>query len=412
MPSLDSRFGITQPWLTDDRQFLASVKGDLSNVTAPPHFLAPLSVTELGTPWLERPSLFAAPALEPDPERRALLVLKWVLASLKNQLYVGGGPGQGIKKPLNAFLGEIFRASWSDGKATAHLVSEQVSHHPPITASYLYDDEHGIRGEGYARVEMTFSGSIDIRQVGHATLHIDRYDEDYLIFLPNCTVRGFMSGALFPELSGTYHIVSSSGFVSDVVFSGASLLGGGQRNSVKATLYRRDDPSKTPLYTVSGCWSEGSLTIYKGSGTNGEVVDVWDPTRPENALSEARVEPVESQDCWESRKAWQGVIAALRRGDMGDTVTEKSKVEKAQRVMRAAEKEKGITWQPLLFAPLAGEYELFDKLGPAVGWRLQADKTKGVWKIDREKVRNLRSPFHPGLTPLGPDPTEAKAAGA
>lgn len=130
---------------------------------------------------MERPSLFAAPALEPDPERRALLVLKWILASLRCQLYINSAPGQSIKKPLNAFLGEVFRAQWSDGHATANLVAEQVSHHPPITAVYMWDDEHGIRGEGYSRVEMTFSGSVDIRQTGHAMLHIDRYDEDHLI---------------------------------------------------------------------------------------------------------------------------------------------------------------------------------------------------------------------------------------
>ncbi|KAK4122742.1 Oxysterol-binding protein [Parathielavia appendiculata] len=391
--------------LRDFFKFLGSVKGDLSNITAPPYFLAPHSVTEIGTCWVERPSLFAAPALEPDAELRALLVLKWILASLKRQLYIDGGLGQGIKKPLNAFLGEIFRAEWSDGKATANLVAEQVSHHPPITAVYMWDDEHGIRGEGYARVEMTFSGSVDIRQTGHAMLHIDRYDEDHLIFLPSCKVSGFMSGALFPELSGTYHIVSSSGFVSEIVFSGTSLLGTGQRNAVKATLYRRNDPSKAPLYVIAGCWSD-RLTIFKGSTTKGEVVEVWDPARPENGASEARVEPLESQDCWESRKAWQGVIAALRRGDFGDTVTEKSKVEKAQRLMRAAEKEEGTTWQPLLFAPLSGPYEVFERLGSAVGWRLQADKTKGVWKVDRGEVKTLRRPFRPGLTPLGRETTE------
>ncbi|KAH6853748.1 hypothetical protein B0I37DRAFT_388048 [Chaetomium sp. MPI-CAGE-AT-0009] len=323
----------------------------------------------------QRPSLFAAPALEPDPELRALLVLKWILASLKHQLYVDGAPGRSIKKPLNAFLGEIFRARWTDGSATANIVSEQVSHHPPITAVYMWDEEHGIRGEGYSRVEMTFSGSVSIRQTGHAMLHIDKYSEEYLIFLPNCSVKGFMSGSMFPELNGTYHIVSSSGFVSEIVFSGTSLLGTGQRNAVKATMYRRDDPSKTPLYTISGCRSD---------------------------LSEAIVEPLEEQDPWESRRAWQGVIAALRRGDFGDAVTEKSKVEKAQRLMRAAEKEDGSTkWQPLLFAPLSRRYEEFERLAPAVGWQTFADQTKGVWKVNREKAESLGRPFHPGLTPLG-----------
>ncbi|EAQ93306.1 hypothetical protein CHGG_01541 [Chaetomium globosum CBS 148.51] len=319
-----------------------------------------------------RPSLFAAPALEPDPELRALLVLKWILTSLKHQLYVDGAPGRSIKKPLNAFLGEIFRAQWTDGRATANLVSEQVSHHPPITAVYMWDAEHGIHGEGYSRVEMTYSGGVSIRQTGHAMLHIDKYSEEHLIFLPHCSVKGFMSGSMFPELNGTYHIVSSSGFVSEIVFSGTSLLGTGQRNAVKATMYRRDDPAKTPLYTISVTNLLQDPVLLGGAG----------PLRVE--------------------AAWQGVMAALRRGDFGDAVTEKSKVEKAQRLMRAAEKESGNTkWEPLLFAPLSRRYEEFERLGPAVGWQTYADETKGVWKVNREKAEGLKRPFRPGLTPLG-----------
>ncbi|KAK6848853.1 hypothetical protein PG995_012686 [Apiospora arundinis] len=387
--------------IRDFLQFLGSVKGDLANITAPPYFLAPMSVTEIGTCWVERPSLFAAPALEPDPELRAVLVLKWILASLLSQLYIDGGPGHGIKKPLNAFLGEIFQAQWSDGRATSNLVSEQVSHHPPITAVYMWDDENGIRGEGYARVEMTFSGSVDIRQTGHAMLHIDKYDEDHLIFLPGCSTRGFMSGVLFPEISGTYHIVSSSGFVSEVVFSGTSLLGRGKRNAVEATTYRRDDRSKTPLYVTSGCWSD-SFTIYKGNTM--DVVEVWNPAQPENTAAKTTTLPLEEQDCWESRRAWKDVIAALRRRAFGDAVTEKSKIETAQRLMRVEEKENKVIWKPLLFAPLHGAYEIFERLGSAVGWDLHADKTKGVWKVDREKVKSLSRPFHPGMTPLGQEP--------
>jgi hypothetical protein len=60
------------------------------------------------------------------------LILKRFLLSLKRQFYIGGG--ESLKKPLNPFLGELFIADYTDGDATAHLVTEQVSHHPPITA--------------------------------------------------------------------------------------------------------------------------------------------------------------------------------------------------------------------------------------------------------------------------------------
>ncbi len=74
------------------------------------------------------------------------------------------------------------------------------------------------QGEGYTRVEMTFNGTISIVQTGHAVLHIDKYEEDHLIFLPNAKVKGFLSGCLYPELTGTYHIVSSSGYITVLRF--------------------------------------------------------------------------------------------------------------------------------------------------------------------------------------------------
>lgn len=107
-------------------QLLSTIKGDLSNTISPPSLLAPKSMTEIPVCWVERPSLFAAPALEPDPAKRALLVLQWLIGSLKAQFYIGEDSKKGIKKPLNAFLGEILIGSCTDEDATARLVVEQV----------------------------------------------------------------------------------------------------------------------------------------------------------------------------------------------------------------------------------------------------------------------------------------------
>lgn len=83
-------------------------------------------MTEIPICWIERPCVFAAPALEPDPAKRALLVLKWFIGSLKSQFYTGGDSKLGVKKPLNAFLGELLIGECTDESATARLVVEQV----------------------------------------------------------------------------------------------------------------------------------------------------------------------------------------------------------------------------------------------------------------------------------------------
>lgn len=382
-------------------KFLGTVQGDLSNVTGPPSLLAPSSVVEVGHAWAERPAVFAAPSLEHDPAKRSLLVLRWFLTSLRSQLYINGAPGVSIKKPLNAFLGELFFASWTDEehKATTHLVAEQVSHHPPITAMHIADREHGIRTDGYARVEMTFNGAVNIRQVGHATVHIDRYNEDHLVPLPDVKVRGFLGGCMYPEITGTYHIISSAGFLTEIYFSGEGMIRG-KRNSFQARIYRREDTKRRhPLFEVSGIWSEG-WTV-KDSQT-GDVLEVYEVEAPENAPVPMNIAPVNEQDEWESRRAWAAVLEGMAAGDMRMVLAEKTKIEQAQRQLRAREAAEGRQWEPLLFRNKEGEeHTVFHELAEGTGWKLCHEKTKGVWTVDESKVAGRQNPFRGEVTPLG-----------
>lgn len=353
---------------------------------------------EVGHCFAQRPAIFAAPALEPLAEKRALAVLKWFLSSLRAQLYVGGSPkGVSIKKPLNAFLGELFLASWTDdeNKAATRLVAEQVSHHPPITAMHISDKSNGVRADGYARVEMTFNGNLNIRQVGHAVFRIDKYDEDHLVPLPDVKIRGFLSGCMYPEIAGVYTLHSSSGFVTEVRFSGEGMIRG-KRNSFEARIYRKDDTKQRSLYTVSGVWSDGWVVK---DARSGEVLESY--SLDEDMPVPMDIAPVEEQDAWESRKAWGKVLNGLVVGNLEQASQEKTRIEKAQRQMRADELAKGETWEPLLFRSSSGEdHEVFQKLSEGTAWQLADEKTKGVWRL-KEGRDNIQRPFRSGITPLG-----------
>ncbi|KAF3767340.1 hypothetical protein M406DRAFT_97840 [Cryphonectria parasitica EP155] len=353
-----------QVTLKDFLASIATIRGDLSNITAPPFVLDTKSVVELPGFWAERPSLFVAPASSSDPAERALLVLRWFLVSLKNQQYGGRSEDEGVKKPLNAFLGECFLAKWtendddnnddSSGGETL-LVSEQVSHHPPVTACRVWNEKHGVYAEGFTRQEVTLSlGTVTIKQMGHALLTLKNHgDETYLIPLPDVKVKGILSGlsGAYPELEGTYTIPSTSGYYSTIEFSGKSLLSrGGQRNEFTAKLYgpgkssSNDNNNAEPLYTLTGQWTD-SFTIYKGAETSQdaafETLVLKDlPTVPLTLLEE----DLDAQDPWETRRAWKGVRQALENGDMLGTAKAKSAVEQGQRDMRKDEERAGKTW--------------------------------------------------------------------
>ncbi|KAK1822530.1 hypothetical protein LTR12_003093 [Friedmanniomyces endolithicus] len=394
------------------KQFLASIatiRGDLSNITAPPFVLADKSTTEFPRYWISHPDLFTAPAHQPTPELRLLAVLKWFLASLRGQQYAGRQPSDGVKKPLNAFLGELFLGSCSSSSGEVggveaaddecHLVSEQVSHHPPVTACYLWNEKHGVRAEGYTRQEITFNGNINIQQIGHAVMHLDGFGgEDYLIPLPDVKVKGILTFGPYPELVGTYSIVSSTGYVAEVDFTGKGFLGvGGKRNAVHAAIYRQGDSKlrrKEALFTAQGTWSES----FEFRDARGEVVDSYDVGAAKSA--DFHAPPLERQDPWESRRAWRGVIDAIHGGDMRGVAGNKSQLESAQREMRKNPATSEEAWEAVFFRR-EKDHVVAEKLMAVSGQKLSPQSTCGVWRYNFEKAGKLERPFRGALTPYG-----------
>ncbi|PTB73699.1 Oxysterol-binding protein [Trichoderma longibrachiatum ATCC 18648] len=217
---------------------IASFNGDLSSLTAPPFILSSQSLTEFSSYWATHPPLLTAAAAEPDAARRAMLVLKWFLSTLKHQYASRSEQYGNEKKPLNPFLGELFLGTWTDEAGTTTLVSEQVSHHPPATAYCVRNDKTGVQLEGYNAQKATFKSTIIVKQIGHAVLTVpvgsgdDKKLERYLITLPSLHIEGLIFGAPFVELDGSSLITSSSGYTAKVDYSGKGWLSG-KKNTVR-----------------------------------------------------------------------------------------------------------------------------------------------------------------------------------
>ncbi|QDS76290.1 hypothetical protein FKW77_001961 [Venturia effusa] len=375
------------------KEFLASIatiKGDLSNITAPPFLLATQSTTQFPSYWAEFADLFTAPAKEEDPLLRSVLVLKWFLGCLKRQQYAGQDVNAGVKKPLNAFLGEIFEAEWEGIDGVTKLVSEQVSHHPPVTACRLWNENAGVEADGFACQKITFSGSVNIKQQGHAILTLKKYDEQYLIPLPDVKVSGLLSGTAYPELSGTHEIVSTNGFVSEIDFSGKKMLGlGGSKNHVSASVFSAKDRKKV-LWSVEGSWSE-RFTVRDEVAGHAQVFDCT-VAQP----SPMKMLPLGQQDPWESRKAWKGTIDALDAGNMQLAADEKSKVEEGQRAMRKQESKCGKVWEPLFFRKTERD-ERFERLHALTHGKGVLNTDLWVW--DESSAGRVTRPFHGELRP-------------
>ncbi|KAI1080553.1 hypothetical protein F5B20DRAFT_539724 [Whalleya microplaca] len=393
--------------LKDFLSHLTTVKGDLSNITAPPFVLSPKSVTEIPASWAERHELFLRPAREDDPARRALLVLKNFLCSLKRQTYTEAASEEsdgGVKKPLNAFLGELFLGTFEarDG-STSQFISEQVSHHPPVTASFLYNKTHGISSSGYVAQETTFSptSGVRVRQIGHAIIRDEMHKESHLITLPTMVIKGLLTGRPYPELEGTCYISSSSGYLATIEFEGKKAFGLGSKNSVHAEVSNIRDGGKI-IFEVHGQWN-GRLRIK--DAVHGRMIERLDVD--EEPLTELKVKPLEEQSPWESRRAWAKVIEGIQKGDMHLTSDEKNKIEDAQRELRSAEEQAGIEWPRAFFRKhdSSEEFALLASVIPDKGViNLDQERTAGVWQfvgIGPAEALLHEGVYHRSLEPTG-----------
>ncbi|KAF6225833.1 hypothetical protein HO133_009835 [Letharia lupina] len=365
---------------------IASFNGDLSSMTAPPFILGTTSLTEFSAYWTEHPSIFVAPALEQDPAKRALLVLKWFLSTLKQSYSSRNDKFGSEKKPLNPFLGELFIGKWEDAAGTTQLVSEQVSHHPPVTAYCITNDKHGVQLQGYNAQKASFSRTIHVKQIGHAIYTLKSHNETYLITLPALHIEGLIYGKPFVELNNCTYISSSSGYMAKIDYSGKGWVSG-KKNSFTATLYPTGK-EKEILYTVEGQWTD-SFTIKAGSGSGLKKAE---PIETHNAkttkTTPLQVPPIDQQDPYESNRAWQKVAEGIIKSDMDVVHNEKSKIEMSQRELRRKEQAEGREWQRRFFKRSSPPDPLFEKLAkPIPGEKIEAEKTGGVWRFDESKVQ-------------------------
>ncbi|ODA77204.1 hypothetical protein RJ55_06831 [Drechmeria coniospora] len=353
---------------------IASFNGDLSSLTAPPFILSSQSLTEFSSYWATHPPILTAPAAEADPAKRALLVLKWFLSTLKHQYASRSEQFGNEKKPLNPFLGELFLGKWTDEVGETTLISEQVSHHPPTTAYCIHNKKTGVQLEGYNAQKATFK------------TNSKQMTERYLITLPSLHIEGLIFGTPFVELDGTSTITSSSGYTARIDYSGRGWLSG-KKNTVTAVLHPTGKEENV-LYNITGQWTK-EFEIYEGPARNNSkstLVSTYDAAG--TAQTELQLAPVEKQHPLESRRAWAKVAEAIQKGDMDAVSTEKSKIENAQRSLRIKEREESRSWERRYFVAVQGDDETLLALGKDAGMPANGDqdKTGGLWRYSNEKA--------------------------
>ncbi|KAG1741680.1 Oxysterol-binding protein-domain-containing protein [Suillus lakei] len=178
-----------------------SIGKDLTRISFPVMFNEPTSMLQRMAEDMEFSECLDVAAREQDPHRRLAFVAAFAMSNYSSTI------GR-IAKPFNPMLSETFEYVRLDKEY--RYVSEQVSHHPPISACWAESPYWHYYGEVDAQNK--FMGkSFEIRPTGiaHAELLLpEEWAPDY----PKCTAAG-IQGKVVEHFSWKKVTTNVSGFI-------------------------------------------------------------------------------------------------------------------------------------------------------------------------------------------------------
>jgi len=160
------------------------------NIVEPKSLLEKLSDFFIATPLLLNMNEIE------DPEQR---FIKAVGFSLSSWHLVP----KYIRTPYNPILGEIYRCSFQHTDSATHFIGEQISHHPPSSAFFVFNKEKEYFLKCFLKPNSKFCGnSIEVLITGTMSGHLLKHGEVYNMTFPKFVTKGIIIGTLKLELGG------------------------------------------------------------------------------------------------------------------------------------------------------------------------------------------------------------------
>ncbi|KAL0075280.1 hypothetical protein J3Q64DRAFT_1648658 [Phycomyces blakesleeanus] len=318
---------------------------DLHRVTLPTFVLESRSMVERITDFMSHPNLILNANEIDDPLERFIAVVRYFLSGWHIR-------PRGVKKPYNPVLGEFFRCrySYEDGTEGFYL-SEQVSHHPPVSSYFYTCPEHHITVTGDIKPKSRFLGnSVATLMQGDTQLILEkRFNERYDIRMPNVYARGILFGTMTMELGDTSTVrCITSDLICELEFKTKGFFSG-QWNSVVGKI--KKESTQELLCEITGQWSNETMIKYCKTNVKKPFFDVKTAT-----LFPKSVPPETDQERLESRRLWSALTAAIQSRDMDKATEEKTFIEDEQRQATKEREEHGIPWKPRFFDIEHDEY--------------------------------------------------------
>ncbi|KAK1156121.1 oxysterol-binding protein-related protein 2-like isoform X1 [Acipenser oxyrinchus oxyrinchus] len=218
---------------------------ELSKITMPIVFNEPLSFLQRISEYMEPTYLIHKANSLADSVERMQVVAAFAVSAVASQWERTG-------KPFNPLLGETYELARDD--QGFRLVSEQVSHHPPVSAFYAEGLNNDFIFQGSIYPKLKFWGkSVEAEPRGTITLELLKHNEAYTWTNPSCCVHNVIIGKLWIEQYGTVEIINhSTGDKCVLNFKPCGMFGK-ELHRVEGYI---QDKNKKKLCMIYGKWTE------------------------------------------------------------------------------------------------------------------------------------------------------------
>jgi len=243
------------------------------------------------------------------------------------------------KKPFNPVIGEthvcwVINKTDDKPETITEFISEQVSHHPPVSAFFIRNAAYNITIEGATCFGVRIStNSATVTTSGTVTITTESEVFELTKCVPDLNIcNTVMPGKKYIIWNGEVKIsCPQSGFVASIMTEERYY----RANGIQGVVYHRDDPNKM-IYQFNGVC--GQKTNYWPIGKEKEKKVLID----HSILKEAYIQylPRHLRSEFDSLRLWVHVADAIIKNDMARADSEKKKIEAAQRI-RQQDKYKG-----------------------------------------------------------------------
>ncbi|KAF3858222.1 hypothetical protein F7725_011423 [Dissostichus mawsoni] len=223
---------------------------ELSKIAMPVIFNEPLSFLQRLSEYMEHTYLIHQANTATDSVERMKCVAAFAVSAVASQW-------DRIGKPFNPLLGETYELIRDD--LGFRWVSEQVSHHPPVSAFHAEGLKEDFVFHGSIYPKLKFWGkSIEAEPKGLLTLELPKYNESYTWTNPTCCVHNIIVGQLWIEQYGSVEVINhKTGERCSMMFKPCGLFGK-ELHKVEGFIL---DKSKKKLCAIYGKWTDCLYTV-------------------------------------------------------------------------------------------------------------------------------------------------------